>query len=100
MRYAEAMARKIEQNMTIEAVRELLRQPHTNPIVTVAVRSDGAVETISFVRSSGLPALDAAVTRIIHSQANYAPFPPELAREYDVIEIRRTWYFDVAVRLY
>jgi len=52
------------------------------------------------VRSSGLPALDAAVTRIIHSQANYAPFPPELAREYDVIEIRRTWYFDVAVRLY
>lgn len=43
---------------------------------------------------------DAPVTRIIHSQANYAPFSPELAREYDVIEIRRTWYFDVAVRLY
>ena len=23
-----------------------------------------------------------------------------VAREFDVIEIRRTWYFDVAIRLY
>jgi len=27
-------------------------------------------------------------------------FPPALAGEYDVIEIRRSWHFDVAVRLY
>ena len=26
--------------------------------------------------------------------------PPELARDYDVIEIRRSWHFDMAVRLY
>jgi hypothetical protein len=30
----------------------------------------------------------------------YQAFSPELAREFDVIEIRRTWYFDVAVRLH
>ena len=26
--------------------------------------------------------------------------PPALAREFDVVEIRRTWYFDSAIRLY
>jgi hypothetical protein len=29
----------------------------------------------------------------------YPAFPPALAGEADVIEIRRTWHFDTAVRL-
>jgi hypothetical protein len=55
---------------------------------------------VTFVRSSGVPAIDEAIRRIVDSQAPYPVFPPALAREYDVIEIRRTWHFDVAVRLY
>ncbi|WP_349742356.1 TonB family protein [Roseateles cavernae] len=98
--YAEAWSRKIELNQTFELVREAARQPHAEPLVTVAVRSDGSVESVSFVRSSGVPAIDAAVRRIVESQANYPAFPPALAREFDVIEIRRTWRFDMAVRLY
>jgi len=35
----------------------------------------------------------------VHGQTPYPAFPPNLAREYDVIEIRRTWLFDVAIRL-
>jgi outer membrane biosynthesis protein TonB len=68
--------------------------------VTVAVRSDGSVESVSFVLSSGVPAIDEAIRRIVHSQVPYQAFPPALAREFDVIEIRRTWYFDTAIRLY
>ncbi|MCU7371736.1 TonB family protein [Paucibacter sp. O1-1] len=98
--YAEAWSRKIELNQTFELVGEAARQPHAEPLVTVAVRSDGSVESVSFVRSSGVPAIDAAVRRIVESQANYPAFPPALAREFDVIEIRRTWRFDMAVRLY
>jgi TolA protein len=98
--YAEAWARKIQLNPTMDAIRELVRQPHTNPLVTVALRADGTVESISFTRSSGVPAIDDAVRRIIEAQANYPAFPPALAREYDVIEIRRTWHFDSAIRLY
>jgi TonB family protein len=98
--YAEAWARKIQLNPTMDAIRELVRQPHTDPLVTVAIRADGTVESISFYRSSGVPAIDDAVRRIIESQANYPAFPPALAREYDVIEIRRTWHFDSAIRLY
>lgn len=98
--YAEALSRKIELNMTFDMVREAIKQPHTDPLVTVAVRSDGSVESITFVRPSGVPAIDEAIRRIVQSQANYQAFSPALLREYDVVEIRRTWHFDMAVRLY
>ena len=97
--YAEAWARKIQFNTTIEMVRDIAGQPHTDPLVTVAVRSDGSVETITFVRSSGVIGIDEAIRRIIESHRPYQAFPPNLAREYDVIEIRRNWHFDTAIRL-
>jgi hypothetical protein len=45
-------------------------------------------------------AIDEGIERIVRAQANYPAFAPALARQYDVVEIRRTWHFDVAVRLY
>ncbi len=98
--YAQAWARKIMLNPTFETARERLQQPYTEPVVVVAIRSDGSVESVNFVRSSGVPALDAAVRRIVASQAPYAAFSQGLLRDYDVVEIRRTWHFDTAVRLY
>ena len=86
--------------MTFDMVREAAKQPHADPIVWVAIRSDGSVESVTFVLSSGVAALDEAIRRVVDSQKPYQAFPPGLAREYDVIEIRRTWYFDVAIRLY
>jgi len=97
--YAEAWSRKIESNMTFDMVREAAKQPHTNPVVTVAIRSDGSIESVAFVLSSGVAAIDEAIRRVIDSQKPYQAFPPGLAREFDVIEIRRTWYFDIAIRL-
>lgn len=98
--YAEAMARKIELNpTTIAMVREVVKQPHVRPAVTVAVRADGSVERVTFTVSSNVPAIDDAIRKVIASQAPYGPFPPALARQYDVVEIRRTWIFDVAIRL-
>lgn len=99
VQYAQAMGRKIELNRTLDMVREAVKQPHTQPVVTVAVRADGSVEKITFETSSGVPAIDEGIRKIIASQAPFGPFPPALARQYDVVEIRRTWLFDVAVRL-
>lgn len=98
--YAEAWARKIQLNMGLESVRDALKRPHADPVVTVAVRSDGSVESVVFVVSSGVADLDDAIRRIVQSQWPYPAFPPGLAREFDVIEIRRTWHFDTAIRLY
>lgn len=97
--YAQAMGRKIEMNMTFAMVREAVKQPHTQPVVTVAVRADGSVEKLTFVTSSGVPAIDEAIRKVVASQAPYGRFPPALAAQYDVIEIRRSWVFDMAIRL-
>ena len=98
--YAEAWARKIQLNMTFDMVRDAAKRPHTDPLVTVAIRSDGSVESVTFVMSSGVAEIDEAIRRIVQSQVPYQAFPPGLAREFDVIEIRRTWHFDMAIRLY
>lgn len=98
--YGEAWARKIENNLDPEQLRELTRQPAGDAVVTVAVRSNGSVEAVTVVRSSGVPAVDEAITRIVRSLENYPAFPPALLRDYDVVEIRRTWHVDTAVRLY
>jgi hypothetical protein len=100
IRYADAWGRKIQMHLMLDKDREVVKQSHTDPMVTVALRSDGSVESVTFVVSSGVPAIDDVIRRIVEAQRPYETFPPGLAREYDVIEIRRTWYFDVAIRLY
>jgi membrane protein involved in colicin uptake len=100
VKYAEAVSRKIHFNSASDAVFALAKNAHNPPMVTVAIRSDGSVESVSFVASSGVPAIDDAIRRIVQSQALYPPFPPGLTRDYDVLEIRRTWHIDTAIRLY
>ncbi len=99
VQYAEAWARKIQFNTTLDTVRAVSQRPHTPPMVTVAMRSDGSVESVTIVSSSGVAEVDEAIRRIVEAQRPYPAFPPNLARAFDVIEIRRTWYFDSAVRL-
>ena len=99
MQYAEAWSRKIQFNTAVDTVRELANRPHAPPLVTVAVRSDGSVESVTFVVTSGVPEVDETIRRIIESHKPYPAFPPALARQFDVVEIRRTWSFDIAVRL-
>jgi hypothetical protein len=99
VQYAEAWARRIQFNTAVETIREVVKRPHTPSMVTVAVRSDGSVESVTFVVSSGVAEVDQAIRRIVESQRPYPAFPRALSRDFDVIEIRRTWYFDSGVRL-
>ena len=62
-------------------------------------RRDGSVEAITSVIASGAPEVDEAIRRLVQSHQPYAPFSPELAREVDVLEIRRTWTFSSVVGL-
>jgi outer membrane biosynthesis protein TonB len=67
--------------------------------VTVAIRSDGSVESVTFDVSSGVAEVDDAIRRIVEREKPYVAFPAALAGEYDVVEIRRTWRFDTVLRL-
>ena len=100
VQYAEGWARKIQFNTPVATVRDVAKQPHRHPVVTVAIRSDGSVESVTFVISSGVPQVDEAIRHIVQSHEHYQAFPATLAREYDVIEIRRTWHFSDTVGLY
>jgi transposase len=51
--YAKAWARKIQLNTTSEMFQEAAKRPHTDPLVIVAIRRDGPVESVTFVLSSG-----------------------------------------------
>lgn len=99
VQYADAIGKKLELNMAFDMVRDVVKQRHVSPMVTIAVRADGSVEKVTFVVSSGVPAIDEGIRKIIATHAPFGAFPPALARQYDVIEIRRTWVFDTAIRL-
>ncbi len=62
-------------------------------LITVAVRTDGSLENIDIVRSSGSKILDAAAIHIVELAAPFANFPLELQNEADVLHITRTWTF-------
>ncbi|HSO82581.1 TonB family protein [Thiocapsa sp.] len=92
--YLGAWARKVERigNLNYpQAARD--QRMFGSLILHVAVRSDGSVEQIRVVRSSGYELLDEAAVRIVELAAPYAPFPPDIAAETDVLDIVRTWQF-------
>lgn len=92
--YLGAWARKVERigNLNYpQAARE--QQLYGSLILHVAVRADGRVERIRVVHSSGVELLDQAAIRIVELAAPYAPFPPDIAAETDVLDIVRTWQF-------
>jgi protein TonB len=60
----------------------------------VTVRSDGSLEDIRVLSSSGYAVLDEAAIRIVRMAAPYSPFPEELRATTDKLEILRTWQFE------
>lgn len=99
MMYVESWRLKIERNGNLNYQSSSVERARGDPVVTVAIRSDGGVENVTIHRSSGRPELDEAVRRIVRLNARYSAFPPELARRFDVIEIRRIWNFDDRLRI-
>jgi TonB family protein len=97
--YVDSWRWKIERNGTLNYRQAAAWRVHENPVVTVSIRSDGSLEDVFIHKSSGVRELDDAIRRIARLQAPYSAFPPELARQYDVIEIRRVWFFDSTLRI-
>lgn len=67
--------------------------------LTVAIRADGDLERVELNHSSGHKVLDDAAVRIVRLAAPYAPFPPEISRDTDILEITRTWTFTSSDRV-
>lgn len=59
----------------------------------VALLPNGEVHEVKVLKSSGQKLLDEAAIRIVHLASPYQPFPAEMRRQVDVLEIIRTWRF-------
>jgi protein TonB len=93
-RYVEDWRAKIERvgNLNYpDAARQM--KLYGSLLITVSIRSDGTVESVEINRSSGHNVLDAAAVRIVEMSAPFAPFPPDIKRDTDVLHITRTWMF-------
>jgi hypothetical protein len=97
--YIDSVRQKIERNAVVSQVQLSSGAVHTDPVVSIAIRSDGSVEDVTILRSSGRPDIDDIVRRIVGLNARYSAFPPNVAANYDVIELRRIWTFAEVLRL-
>lgn len=61
--------------------------------MTVYVRADGSVADVEIDSPSPQAVLNQAARRIVQMSAPFPPFPPEIARDTDVLAITRTWNF-------
>lgn len=60
----------------------------------VAVQANGTIERLEVRRSSGFRSLDDAAKRIVRLAAPFDPFPEEIRKHTDILEIIRTWRFE------
>jgi periplasmic protein TonB len=93
-RYVEDWRIKVERVGEVnypQSARE--RKIYGSLVVTVNIKSDGSVERVELSRSSGHKILDNAARRIIKLAAPYAQFPPNIAKDTDIISITRTMTF-------
>lgn len=97
--YVDSWRWRIERNGSLNYSHLAVRQLSAYPVISVAIRRDGSLESVLVYRSSGNREIDDAARRIAQMYAPYSAFPPALARQFDVIEIRRVWMFDSTLRI-
>jgi len=92
--YMESWARKVEKigklNFPTGANGKALEG---NLIVDIAINADGSVRRFKIMRTSGIRALDDAALRILKLAAPFAPLPPNIRSDTDVLHITKKWDF-------
>ncbi|MCS7100445.1 MAG: TonB family protein [Burkholderiaceae bacterium] len=92
-RYVEDWRARVEKIGNENYPEEARGKIYGSLRLTVAIRKDGSLVDAIVEQSSGSPVLDRAARRIVKLAAPYPPFPPEIARDTDILEITRTWVF-------
>lgn len=92
--YLQSWRRKVESIGNLNYPNEARRQSLYGSLrLLVSITPDGGLKEVRVLDSSGHKVLDDAAVRIVRLAAPYAPFPPEMRAETDLLEIIRTWQF-------
>ena len=91
--YIEDWRRKVERIGTLNYPEAARGKLYGSLVLTASINHDGSLNRVDINRSSGYKVLDDAAKRIVQMASPYAPFPPDIRRDTDILEITRTWYF-------
>jgi protein TonB len=92
--YLDGWRRRVERIGTANYPQELLGNIHAGrPTLEVVIAADGRLDDIVIRRSSGDQALDQAALKILRLAAPFAPLPPSIREQYDVLRFAYEWDF-------
>ena len=94
--YLNAWAEKIERIGNRHFPQQALEQKIFGQLrLLVVLDNDGSVRSVEILQSSGQRILDSAAKQIVRLASPFPPFPDEIRRTADRLEIIRTWRFDI-----
>lgn len=92
--YLDSWKRKIEATGNLNYPAEARRLGLTGSLrLRVLLNQEGNIVEATLLSSSGENILDEAALKILHLASPFAPFPPAMCKEVEVLEIERTWQF-------
>jgi protein TonB len=91
--YVADWASKIERIGTERYPPEARGRQYDSLIITAEIDRHGNVVDVVINKKSKYEALNRAVKQIVYAGQPYDRFPPEMAREGDILQIVRTWTF-------
>ncbi len=98
--YKESWRRKVEKVGNINYPEQARREGLYGELsLMVAINRDGSIHNVEIMKSSGYRVLDDAAIRIVKLAAPFAPFGEDL-KNYDLVEIIRTWRFEPGDQLF
>jgi protein TonB len=98
--YMTEWVRKVERVGNLNYPDEARRAGLSGKLLMdVTLNADGSVRNITIMRPSGSQVIDEAAIRIVNLASPFAPFPPEILKEADILHITRTWEFSTTNRL-
>ncbi|UZE96540.1 TonB family protein [Alkalimarinus alittae] len=91
--YMALVKNKIERIGALNFPEEARSKLYGRPRLLIAIRSDGTLRDINVLESSGNNVLDDKALKIVRMAAPFPPFPEEVRKERDELEIIRTLQF-------
>jgi protein TonB len=92
--YEDSWRQKVERigNLNYPSEAKTMKLSGTL-LMDVAINADGTLKSVRIDRSSGHKALDNGAIRIVRMASPFAPLPPEIRKETDILHILRVWQF-------
>lgn len=89
--YVQHVTGKIERVGNNNFPTHESRPLYGSPRMSISIYADGSIRDIKVLESSGNLVLDDATIKIIRRAAPFSPFPKEVRKERDILELIRTF---------